>query len=228
MSLTKRVLIALIVLATGAVHIVGQTLDVQPGTERWFVKTTIPPSPKKKTVAIRKLLSLGLPINKPGEAPESSRIAKTVQPGSVKEGNIITTTAWLHLVALERASGTHRDGDYHIQLRSDSTWGDSCFIVEVPYPPFVDDPALKDSCDKVRTFIREKLLGGNEPGTRGNIMQHHVYVKVKGQLFFDAAHLRNDGTTDPRGKQGHAPTPMHSYTAWELHPVISMTFAKKP
>lgn len=146
----------------------------------------------------------------------------------MKGGAIITTTAWLHLVALERASNTHRDGDYHIQLRRDSTWGDSCFIVEVPFPQFVDDPALRDSCDKVRAFVREKLLKGKKPGTGGNIMQHHVRVKVRGQLFFDATHLKNDGTVEPRGKKGNAQTPMHSYTAWELHPIISVSFAKKP
>jgi hypothetical protein len=228
MPLTKAVLIALFTFVSGILNLYGQTLDVQPGTERWFVKTSLPASPRKKPLTIRKLLSLEDPISKPADAPESTRIPKTVNPGSVKEGTIVTTTAWLHLVALERASGTHRDGDYHIQLRSDSTWGDSCFIVEVPYPPFVDDPALRDSAEKVRTFIRESLLAGNEPGTRGNIMQHHVYVTIKGQLFFDASHLRNDGTTDPRGKQGHAATPMHSYTAWELHPIISMKFARKP
>jgi hypothetical protein len=228
MSLTTRVFLALILLATGAVPIFAQTLDVQPGSERWFVKTSIPASPKKKTITIRKLLALGSPIGTPSEAPDSTRIANPASPGAAKEGTIVTTTAWLHLVALERASGTHRDGDYHIQLRSDSTWGDSCFIVEVPYPPFVGDPALKDSCERVRTFIRDRLLAGNEPGTRGNIMQHRVHVKIKGQLFFDASHLRNDGTIDPRGKQGHGPTPMHSYTAWELHPIISMSFAKNP
>ena len=208
--------------------LVAQSLDLHPGTERWVVKTSLADQPARKHLTFEELLSLASPVRRSSEAPESSRIAATVLPGNVKEGDLVTTTAWLHLVALERESGSHRDGDYHIQLRSSGTWGDSCLIVEVPYPDFVADPALRASCSMVRAFIREKLLRGKEPGTQGNIMQHRVHVSVTGQLFFDATHLRNDGTVAPRGKCGRSATPMHSYTAWEIHPVISMKFAPAP
>ena len=50
-------------------------------------------------------------------------------------------------------------------------------------------------------------------------MIHNVYVKVTGQLFFDAVHLNEK----PRGKKG-----MHSYTEWELHPVMNIEFAPLP
>lgn len=137
----------------------------------------------------------------------------------MKEGDLVTTTAWLHLVALENDNKTHRDGDYHIQLRDSPEWANGCFIVEVPLPDFVSDPDLRAKCTKVREFIRKKLLKGNEASNTGNKMEHPVYVTVTGQLFFDAPHLKGS----PRGKRD-----MKSYTPWELHPVTSIEFAPKP
>jgi hypothetical protein len=63
-----------------------------------------------------------------------------------------------------------------------------------------------------------KLLNGKEPGKKGNRLDHPVYVTIKGQLFFDAPHLKGE----PRGRRG-----MKSYTPWELHPVYSIKFAAK-
>jgi hypothetical protein len=63
------------------------------------------------------------------------------------------------------------------------------------------------------------MLNGKEPGTRGNKLDHAVYVTIKGQLFFDAPHVKGE----PRGKRD-----MKSYTPWELHPVYSIRFAPKP
>jgi hypothetical protein len=219
--------VILAALMSPAAALEAQKLDVNPGTERWAVKTSLAKDARSFIVPLSDLLSLAAPIARPSEAPESSRIQKTVGPDGLREGDIVTTTAWLHLVALERDSKHHRDGDYHIQLRRTDAWGDSCLIVEVPYPEFVQDPVLRACCDSVRTFIKEKLLSGKEPGTRGNILAHPVPVTLRGQLFFDAPHLRNDGTVSPRGKKGGARTPMSSYTAWEIHPVTGISFAPK-
>jgi hypothetical protein len=196
--------------------------DVNPGVERWAVKTSLPAHPKKKKATIDKLLALPDPIVKEREAPDDGRITKAVD--DLKEGNLVTTKAWLHLVALERDSKKHRDGDYHIQLRNSAEWGDSCFVVEIPDPKFIDDPLLKEKCAEAREFVRTRLLKNKEPGTGGNVMKHEVYVTVTGQLFFDASHL----TGNLRGKKGKMKKPMHSYTCWELHPVTHMAFAQKP
>lgn len=226
MILKKAVLLPLIALFyPGGLH--ARQLDVNPGTERWLVKTSLTADSRSYTVPFRELLSLESPIARPSEAPEASRIPARVGRERLREGDIVTTTAWIHLVALERDSKKHRDGDYHIQLRMNAAWGDSCLIVEVPYPEFVKDPLLAASCDSVRTFIREKLLGGREPGTRGNILEHPARVIVRGQLFFDAPHLRNDGSVSPRGKRSKAKTPMSSYTAWEIHPLTGIRFAPR-
>jgi len=195
----------------------AQTLDVNPGVDRWGIKTSTVIN--VKTVPIADLLKLSNPIDEYHKSEYGDkRIPTIVQPDSLKEGDIVTTTAWLHLVALERDSKNHRDGDYHIQITNSSKWGDSCFIIEVPYPDFVNDPDLKTKCAEVRKFIRDNLLNGNEPGTTGNKMQHEVYVTVTGQLFFDATHLKGN----PRGKRG-----MKSYTPWEIHPVFDIKFAPK-
>lgn len=122
-------------------------------------------------------------------------------------------------MALENDATDHTDGDYHIQIRNSPVWGDSCLIVEIPYPEFVKDPVLRAKCKKARDFVKTELLNGKEPGTSGNIMQHEVYVQVTGQLYFDLPHVKGR----PRGKRG-----MKSYTAWELHPVTEMKFAVKP
>lgn len=195
-----------------------QTNDLNPGIERWNIKTSLTTS--VKTVPLEDLLKLENPITKYVKAEYGDkRIPTIVKPDSLKEGDIVTTTGWLHLVALERDSKKHRDGDYHIQITNSPVWGDSCFIIEVPYPEFVQDPNLREKCAIAREFIRDRLLNGKEPGTAGNIMKHEVYVRVTGQLFFDAPHLKGN----PRGKRK-----MKSYTAWELHPVFEIEFAVKP
>jgi hypothetical protein len=197
----------------------SQIPQLNPGVERWKIKTSLPENPREKYVSINDLLRLDNPIEKNDKKYNTSRIPFAVGPDSLKEGDLITTTAWLHLVALENDRKTHRDGDYHIQLRNSPIWADSCLIIEVPLAKFVSDPALRDKCGKVREFVRDNLLKGREPGTSGNKIGRAVYVTVTGQLFFDATHVKGS----PRGKKG-----MKSYTPWELHPVISMKFAPKP
>lgn len=214
----KKLYLVLLTLSFSCLITYAQTSDLNPGVERWSIKTST--LVNSKIVPIQDLLKLENPIDnyKKSEYGDK-RIPEIVQPDSLKEGDIVTTTAWLHLVALEKASDTHRDGDYHIQITNSPEWGDSCFIIEVPYPDFVKDPDLKTKCSEVREFIRNELLKGKEPGTTGNKMKHEVYVTVTGQLFFDAPHLKGN----PRGKRG-----MKSYTPWEIHPLLAIKFAPKP
>lgn len=195
--------------------------DLEPGVSRWSIKTSLPASPAKKKADLETLLQLQDPVHHKNEAPKDARITKSIH--GFKEGNLVTTKGYLILVALERDNKTKRDGDYHVQLRTTSDQGDSCFIVEVPFPDFIQDPDLKTQCEIVRNFIQRKLLKGKEPGTGGNIMQHPVYVKITGQLFFDAEHLIATGSTASRGKKG-----MKSYTCWEIHPVTSIAFTSIP
>ena len=200
----------------------GRTFGQQhlaPGVERWPIKTSLLSHPNRKTVPLKELLALPSPIDSEDSQYQAKRIPIAVGKHSLKEGDIITTTAWLHLVALEDNSQTHRDGDYHIQIRTSPEWADTCLIIEVPHAEFVSNKTLARQCDAVRQFIKERMLNGKEPGTRGNKLDHPVYVTIKGQLFFDAPHVKGE----PRGKRN-----MKSYTPWELHPVYSIRFASKP
>jgi hypothetical protein len=195
---------------------IAQTQPLEPGVYRWSIKTSVVSGASKKQATVDQLLALANPVESRGEVPANSRMANT--GAGFKEGDIVTITGWLLLVALEDDSKKHRDGDFHIQIRNSSEWGDSCLIIEIPDSDFVSDPQLKKWCAQAREFVVNRLLNGQQPTTTGNKMTHPVFVTITGQLFFDGEHMSGP----PRGKRG-----MHSYTCWELHPVMHMTFAPK-
>lgn len=213
-NFSSVVLFSLICLSVCA----AQSTELNPGVARWNIKTSLPKKLNKVTLPLRELLSLDNPIESYSvKEYGNKRIPNAVQKG-LKEGDIVTTRGYLHLIALENDSRYHRDGDYHIQIRTTPEWKDSCLIVEVPYPNerFVKDDKLREKVRVAREFIKEKFLRGKEPGA-GNVMNHKMYVEITGQLFFDAPHLKGH----PRGKKG-----MKSYTCWEIHPVTAIKFVK--
>ncbi len=203
--------------------------QLNPGVARWPIKTSIPKDAAKKTVKdLNVLLTLPNPpgVKQKDKAYDDKRIPKFDAPRGLKEGDLVTTYGYVHLVALEDDHKNHRDGDYHIQITTSPVWGDSCLVVEVPLDDerFVSDPKLRKRLGLLREKIRNKLLRGNEASTRGNVMEHPPYMKITGQLFFDNEHV----TGVLRGKNPNkSKVPkMKSYTPWELHPVISMEFVK--
>ena len=189
------------------------------GVERWPVKTSVPDGTnfsKAAQVALTDLLALP---DAPGVGHDDAKYQSARIPAKAgdkfSEGQLLTTTGWLHLVAGET------DGDYHIQISDSDSTGDHCLIVEVPNP----DPRFTASADlqpkfaAVRDLIKTKMLAGKDPSVGGSVMQHPVYVTVSGILFYDDSHVGDP----PRGKKG-----MHAATLWELHPVTAITFAPKP
>jgi hypothetical protein len=189
------------------------------GVERWPVKTSVPDGTnfsKAAQVALTDLLALP---DAPGVGHDDAKYQSARIPAKAgdkfSEGQLLTTTGWLHLVAGET------DGDYHIQISDSDSTGDHCLIVEVPNP----DPKFTASADlqpkfaAVRDLIKTKMLAGKDPSVGGSVMQHPVYVTVSGILFYDDSHVGDP----PRGKKG-----MHAATLWELHPVTAIAFAPKP
>jgi hypothetical protein len=189
------------------------------GVERWPVKTSVPDGTnfsKAAQVALTDLLALP---DAPGVGHDDAKFQSARIPAKAgdkfSEGQLLTTTGWLHLVAGET------DGDYHIQISDSDSTGDHCLIVEVPNP----DPKFTASADlqpkfaAVRDLIKTKMLAGKDPSVGGSVLQHPVYVTVSGILFYDDSHVGDP----PRGKKG-----MHAATLWELHPVTAITFAPKP
>ena len=209
-----------VLLALGLSVATGQT-PTHPGVERWPVKTSLPNNPgSAKTFALADLLSFVDPVVTPKVAKndprfQSERIPPFANSLNIHEGELITTTGWLHLVAGES------DGDYHIQISASATDGNNCIIVEVPNPDpaYVATAALRPQFEQVRTFLKTKTLANKEPSSGGSVMAHPPFVQVTGQLFYDDSHVGDP----PRGKKG-----MKAATLWELHPVTSMAFAPKP
>lgn len=206
--------------------------ELEPGVDRWRIKVSAEnfiSNDDAKPVSLKKLLALPL-LDKKYSTGDFDSVLIPKKLNSLKEGDIISTEGYLHLVALEKASDTHRDGDYHIQITLHPQWTDSCFIVEIPYEEFASNDDLKPLFQKGRTFIRKRLLHdeNKEPSTSGNVMQSEVYVKVTGQLFYDAIHAKDMRKGKFRGKKGKMKKAMHSYTAWEIHPVTKIEFAPKP
>lgn len=158
----------------------------------------------------------------------NNNLIPTTLPGGLKEGDIVTTTGYMHLVALEKDENT-KDGDYHIQITLRPEWSDSCFIVEMPYAEFAA-AALKSNTEANRKFIRTRILHDSsvQATVKGNIITPgSVFVSINGQLFYEAIHAKDMRNSDPakntyRGKKG-----MHSYTAWELHPITNIAFAPR-
>lgn len=81
-------------------------------------------------------------------------------------------------------------------------------------------PTLRHRVALVRTAL-DTLLAGRPPSPAGTLLPDPPQVVVEGQLFFDAWHVKSDGTVTPRGKRG-----MLSKTAWELHPVTGLRLVR--
>jgi hypothetical protein len=201
-----------------------------PGQERWAIKTSVPDNPnfaQTMPATPADLMKLG---NPPGAKPkdaafEGHRIPAFPNNLKVKEGDFLTVRGFLYLVATE-----DNDCEYHIQisdqprtLTDKPTGKELCLIVEVARPDAFKDPELQKRAQAVRDLIKTKLVANQEPGSAGNVMQHAVFVQVSGQLFFDNAHLKDDGTIELRGKRG-----MKSQTLWELHPVFDLKILLPP
>jgi hypothetical protein len=202
--------------------------ELSPGKERWPVKTSVSHFRPVKEIRLQELLNLPPPIVKYSkiqkEEYQDQRFPDTVGRHHLREGDIVTTYGYLMLAALEKDKNGE-DGDYHVQIRTTSKWGDSCFVVEATFPSFImNNKALQDSCRRVRDFFDHHIMKGQKKTCFGTDGIPAPYVKITGQLFFDAFHMK----TQPRGKQNCiTKEKMKSYTCWEIHPILSIGFVRK-
>jgi len=221
---TYKLLIASVVIGSMvSVGAAAQTCN-GPGKARWPIKTSLPTgtsaSGSGQTIDLGKLLALPAPpgVKDDDERFQDARIPAFNNDLQVKEGDLVTTTGWIYLVATEKD-----DCDYHIQISPEARTttnkplaSDDCIIVEAPRPDFISGNDLSTKVGQERDFIKSKLLLGKEPSNTGSVMQHAVCVTVTGQLFYDDAHQ----TGQTRGKKL-----MSSHTLWELHPITAFTIA---
>ena len=220
----NRVFFLVCLCLTVSITAFGASLPcIQHGTERWPVKTSLPPAgAPTRIMTLADALSLPKLTDVKKDDP---RYQKTrIMDQSVKEDTLVTISGWLYLVGFESD-----DCDFHIQIspqprtsKNPATQDDTCIIVEVPSGQYA--ASVADRVEAVRQWVIDNLLHKIAP-TIGSVhvMDHPVYVTVTGALFYDDAHtyLANGGTG--RGKKG-----MESNTLWELHPVTSIAFAPAP
>jgi hypothetical protein len=103
----------------------------EPGKARWVIKSSVPAlslKHKPKRVALNDLVGLvdAVGVTHNDKRFATKRITSEASSAGLKEGDLITTNGWLHLVALE-----DNDCEYHIQLSNSATDGNHCLIVEV-------------------------------------------------------------------------------------------------
>jgi hypothetical protein len=195
---------------------------IQPGTERWPVKITLPRGAPTKTMTLADALNLPRLTN---VAKEDRRYQSTrIMDQPENEDTLVTISGWLYLVGFESD-----DCDFHIQISPQPrtstdppTKDDNCIIVEVPSGQYAT--SIADQVEGVRQWVIDNLLGKTAPKIGSvHVMNHPVYVTVTGALFYDDDHVYlPDGGTG-RGKKG-----MESKTLWELHPVTSIRFVQAP
>ncbi len=222
MTFSKTTLIACACLVL-AVNVGAAPLPcVNHGTERWPVKITLPTGAKHQTMTLADALKLQrlADVKKNDARYATTRIMD--QP--VREDTLTSISGWLYLVAFESD-----DCDFHIQISPQPltssqkpTKDDNSMIVEVPSGQYAT--TIASQVEGVRQWVIDMLLAKTPPKMNSvHVMQHPVYVKVTGALFYDDAHVyMADGGTG-RGKKG-----LQSKTLWELHPVTAIAFAPKP
>lgn len=105
---------------------------VNPGTERWPVKITLPTGATQQTMNLADALKLQQLTDVKKDDPRYQNECILDQP--VKENTLVTISGWLYLVAFEAD-----DCDFHIQISpqprtstNPPTKDDNCIIVEVP------------------------------------------------------------------------------------------------
>lgn len=198
-----------------------------PGIDRWSIKTSITTDPNLLTprvIDIKNFEKMPPPAFT-GKKSEFDKKLIQVKVGDLQEGQIVTTTGYVHLVSHEK-----EDSDYHIQMNEKPTNKledlSPCLIVEVPHPLATNDPILRAQYAEVRAFIRENFYDNKKPNGKVDVP---LKVTVTGQLFYDLHHHSKSPATNPGGGRGKSLAkgfPMHATTVWEIHPVTNISLAQ--
>jgi hypothetical protein len=192
-----------------------------PGKARWEIKTSVPAGidlNNSKKVNLQTLLAIKPPPGAKGHSRlmDHKRYPAALKAAGLVEGQIISATGWIHLIAAEP------DGDYHIQIAQSKDNQKRCFIVEVPrsVQRFVKDKRVRKAAATVRERIRSKVLNGKELKYGGSrLLKLPVFARVTGQFFYDDWHIGDK----PRGKKG-----CKSPTITEIHPITAVAFPAPP
>jgi hypothetical protein len=174
------------------------------GTDRRDAKTSIVAGDLESFASISDVLAslppddqmLALGISK---APDSQRVAA--------EQRNVAVPAFIYAAAKER------DNDFHVILGGPDALNTGNFmnaeVSGLPTGPF------RQKLTAPRQAFKDHF-GDNVPGRSYDIYDPPISVTVTGSLFFDVDHAA--GVVGP---DGYKPQ-----TAWEIHPISSITFAQ--
>ena len=145
--------------------------------------------PKQSTMA-----ALGI-----SSAPESGRHSK--------EDRNVRVTGLLVAASKEDAN------DYHLILcHRPAQLGQWCFTAEISGLPTDDEPFFAE-LEAARSQFLE-FFGDEKPGTKYDIYDPPIPVRIAGSLFFAVNH--GSGVVGPTGYK--------TKTSWEIHPVSEIVF----
>jgi len=166
-----------------------------------------------KAISLNDLIALQGPPQKADSPPRA--LTPRTSPESaaldIQTGDMLLLTGWLHQVS--RAP----DNTYRLHVSPNRNTGARALIAMVPPPDqALGSPAVQAQLQTVRTFIRQQLLGQQEPSLRGSIMQRPIFVQLSGQLSNPAS---SPGVPS-RGKRSQDAT-----ARWEIRPVLEVQFA---
>lgn len=185
--------------------------EVYMGKARKAAKVSVSDGPKTTYGSVAALR---------GDLPADSQI-RSMAPGmsdSAMTGRFAfedrnaRVTAWLYA-----AKKSKDDNDYHLVIGTQpGTSPRQLLTVEVSgiSDEFGDHQQLMAARDMFK-----EMMGSALPGTQGYIkFKKPIKVRVEGSLFYDWTHNDDLGQTDEPGPKGLKPG-----TAWELHPVTSIS-----
>jgi hypothetical protein len=179
--------------------------------ERWPIKTSyhkLTDSPQKIKLSTLRSLKTPTLLNNEKQKDYNGKLLPGVFKG-FQEGDFVETTGWIHYILHET------DDDYHIQVSGSSKNGGKCVIVEIPDPVNGKNADTRRHWTAGRAFVDS--LNKGKPAPKGGKKIGPVFVRIRGQLFYDLSHSPNE-------KRGRGDMP--AGTIWEIHPVWEIQKAK--
>jgi hypothetical protein len=144
------------------------------------------------------------PVPTPQAPPESTA-------SDVHAADLLRLTGWIHRISRDS------DSAYRLQMSQSRESQTFDLVAVVPHPDRASKlPAVRGQLQTVRTFIRQRLLRGQEPSPRGSVMRRPVFVQLTGQPSYPD---RLPGDTPQGGR------PRNATTRMEMSPVLEIEFA---
>lgn len=184
----------------------GSLLDAPfTGKDRKHAKTSIVHVPPETFASLQALVE-SLPDDDEMTDHEPPIAKKGDDAERVEEeDHAVVVTAWIY------ASRMESDKDFHLIVGDDRPMANrtylTCEVSALPRKSSSDYATLRN----VRQQLKDIM--GDFPTTKYKVLPVPIKVKIEGSLFFDVDH--------PKGSVGTGKH--HPDTAWEIHPVTSIT-----